>query len=175
MTKTLRAALATLAAVGACTSAFAQTPVNAFAHYVTTFDSPFYTENFSGTTFEGTRWEVQGLRLHEEDVDITPHTGRRCGISSNITRIEFSRLQRRFGGWFRAERLEYVPYMYMRFYRNGVQVGSTQMAMLAGSTWLWRGYDCNAIGGFDEVRMFGHTADGSGLGIDTISSIDMPD
>lgn len=78
--------------------------------------------------------------------------GRGCNV-----RIRFQNVRSRFGGRFRVPWAGVaVNAMRVFFYRNGVLIGVPVVAGVNNLGWQWRGWSLAALGGFDEVRIFGN-------------------
>lgn len=90
------------------------------------------------------------------------------GYDANV-RIKFNAIWRRFGGGFRMANMGVlVTTATFRFFKAGLPVGVAVSAPISSTGWTWIGWNCNPIGGFDEVRIFGNGPIAGLVGMDTL-------
>lgn len=72
-------------------------------------------------------------------------------------RIQLKQVRKRWGGHFRVANAGIaVTAMSVRFFKAGLPVGVAVSAPINNAAWQWRGWDLSAVGGYDEVRVYGN-------------------
>ncbi|MBX3119254.1 MAG: hypothetical protein KF784_09325 [Fimbriimonadaceae bacterium] len=85
--------------------------------------------------------------------------------------IRFQQVWKRFGGVFRVPNAGIVvTTATFQFYRFGLPVGVPVAAPVNMAGWVWIGYDCGPIGGYDEVRIYGNGTLPGYVGMDLLRS-----
>lgn len=154
-------ATATLFVVSA--AAKAQTPI--LAPFAPTIGETFNTialgsyVGFVGFSGQGafSRIGTGGLLMVQNTPMLTPISGNDMfGRGVNV-RIRYQSVWKQWGGHFRVPNAGIaVTAMGVRFFRAGLPVGVGVFAPINNGAWLWRGWDLSAVGGYDEVRIYGN-------------------
>lgn len=153
-------ALATLSIVGASQ---AQAPIAPFLPAITenfNLIAPGSYANFIGYGGQGgfNRIGVGGLLVVTNAPALLPPISGNAMFGRGVSvQIRYQQVWRLWGGWFRVPNAGIaVNTMTVQFWRTGVMVGVAVMAPVNNFAWQWRGWDTSAIGGYDEVRIFGN-------------------
>ncbi len=170
-TRTL-VALSTLLAIGA---ANAQTPIPVpFAPTIgETFNAIPLGPHVSFIGFAGqgqfSRIGLGGfLRVNNLPL-LAPISGRDMFGQNVNVRIRYQHPWKQWGGHFRVPNLGVgVTAMGVRFFRAGLPVGVGVFAPINNAAWQWRGWDLGALGGYDEVRIYGNAAVPGFVGMENI-------
>lgn len=175
LTRTL-VAMATLGVIG---TACSQTPIPfPFAPIIGETFNPIpvgaYT-NFVGFSGAG-MFQAIGtgglLAVNNNPALLPPIAGNDMfGRGVNV-RIRYASVWRQWGGHFRVPNAGIaVNTMFVRFFRFGAPVGVTVSAPVNNLAWQWRGWNLTALGGYDEVRIFGNVPASPGyVGMENLRS-----
>ncbi len=130
--------------------------------------------NFIGFAGQGAfnRIGTGGLLLVNNGPMLPPIGGNDMfGRGVNV-QIRYRRVWKQWGGHFRVPNAGIaVTAMGVRFFRAGLPVGVGVNAPINNVIWQWRGWDLGALGGYDEVRIYGNVPASPGyVGMENLRS-----